>query len=210
MTFDFTTLPPRDAYKLLISTVVPRPIALVTSLDEHGRVNAAPFSFFNVVGSDPPLVVLGVSNRPEGPPKDTAANIAASKEFVVNLVSESIADAMNICATDFPADHSEVEAAGLELTSSIDVKPPRIQASPVNFECREVQTLRIGNNRTIVGQIVRMHIRDELVDKEKLYVDTAALKLIGRMGGGGGYVRTTDGFEIPRVSYAQWLERQAK
>lgn len=207
MEFDFAKLAAKDRYKLLVSTVVPRPIALVTTVSQAGHVNAAPFSFFNVVGSDPAIVVLGISNRPEGPPKDTAANILASGEFVVNLVSESIAQQMNTCATDFPANHDELKEAGLTAIPSTAVKPPRIAESPVNFECRLAQVVEIGRNRTILGEVLRMHIHDDLIDTERLYVRTDQLHLIGRMHGGGMYTRTNDLFEIPRVSFAEWQSK---
>ncbi|HEX8237716.1 MAG TPA: flavin reductase family protein [Abditibacteriaceae bacterium] len=207
MQFDMAQLAPRDRYKLLVSTVVPRPIALVTSVDEAGRVNAAPFSFFNVLGSDPPLLVLGIGDRSRDTPKDSAHNIRCSGEFVVNLVDESIAESMNICAVDFPPEISEIEAAGLSTQVSVQVKVPRIAQSPVSFECREVQTMEIGRNRVIFGEVLQMHIRDDLVDAEKLYVHTENLRAVGRMHGAGWYTHTTEIFQIPRLSYEEWLER---
>lgn len=208
MEFDFEAIDAKNRYKLLVSTIVPRPIALVTTVSVDGHVNAAPFSFFNVVGSDPALVVLGVSNRPDGSPKDTAANILASKEFVVNLVSESITQQMNICAIDFPSGCNELHEANLTAVASSAVKPPRIAESPVNFECRLVQVVEIGRNRTLLGEVLSMHIRDDVVDAENFYVNTSALHLIGRTGGAGGYVTTRDHFEIPRISYSEWQLRR--
>lgn len=208
MEFEMAQLAPRDRYKLLISTVVPRPIALVTSLDENGRINAAPFSFFNAMGSDPPLLVLGVGDREKDVPKDTARNIRQRREFVVNLVDEALAEAMNICAVDFPAGISETERAGLRATKSVRIETPRIAQSPINFECREVQTLEIGRNRIIIGEVLQMHVRDDLVDAEKLYVRTEALRSVGRMHGGGWYTRTQELFQIPRLSYEEWLEKE--
>jgi flavin reductase (DIM6/NTAB) family NADH-FMN oxidoreductase RutF len=111
MDFDFDALPARDRYALLTAVVVPRPIAFVTTVDAAGRINAAPFSFFNAMGSDPPVVVLGIGDREPGVPKDTAANIRASRQFVVNVVVESIAEQMNLCATDFPAGMDELSAS---------------------------------------------------------------------------------------------------
>jgi flavin reductase (DIM6/NTAB) family NADH-FMN oxidoreductase RutF len=207
MQFDMAQLAPRDRYKLLVSTVVPRPIALVTSVDGSRRVNAAPFSFFNVLGSDPPLLGLGIGDRNLDMPKDSARNIRQSLEFVVNLVDESIAGSMNICAVDFPPEMSEIAAAGLNTLPSTRVKAPRIAESPVSFECREVQTIEIGRNRVIFGEVLQMHIRDELIDAENLYVHTEKLRAIGRMHGAGWYTHTTDTFQIPRLSYDEWLER---
>ncbi len=204
MFFDFSQLAARDAYKLLASSVVPRPIALITSLNEQGVVNAAPYSFFNAIGSDPALVVVGISDGDAG--KDTGRNIAAGGEFVVNLVARAMAEAMNICAIDFPANQSEVEAAQLETSPSTHIRVPRLVASPISLECREHTTLLIGNNRVVVAEVLGMWIEDDFVNAEKLHVDTVGLNLIGRMGGAGGYTETQRPFEIPRISYEQWRE----
>lgn len=204
MNFEMKNLAPRDRYKLLVSTVVPRPIALVTSLNENGVVNAAPFSFFNVVGSDPPIIAFAPGDVAPGTPKDTARNIAASGEWVVNLVDEDLANAMNICATDFPRDISEIEAAGLATAPCLQVLAPRIAAAPVSLECVQHTTLQIGRNRIVIGEVVQLHIRDELIDTEKMHVRTEQMRLIGRMHGGGWYAKTSDLFEIPRLSYAEW------
>lgn len=207
MQFDMAQLAPRDRYKLLVSTVVPRPIALVTSVDETGSVNAAPFSFFNVLGSDPPLLVLGIGDRSRDTPKDSARNIQRSGEFVVHIVDENLVQSMNICAIDFPPETSEIAAAGLSTLNSTQVKVPRIAQAPVSFECREVQTTEIGRNRVVFGEVLHMHIRDDLVDAEKLHVHTEKLRAVGRMHGAGWYTHTTEIFQIPRLSYEEWLER---
>lgn len=204
MDFDLTQLNGRDRYKLLASVVVPRPIALVTTLDEQGRVNAAPFSFFNVMGSDPPLVALGIGDRPGGVPKDSARNIGATKEFVVNLVDESMAQRMNVCAVDFPAGTDEIACAGLTCTAGSHVRPPRIAESQVALECREAQTVRIGQNRVVMGEVLALYVADEFVDATRLHVRAEALGLIARMHGAGWYARTTDLFELPRMSLEQW------
>ena len=204
MFFDFSQLAARDAYKLLASSVVPRPIALITSLNEQGTINAAPYSFFNAIGSDPALVVVGISDAERS--KDTGRNIRARGEFVVNLVTRSMADQMNICAIDFPPGQSEVEMADLQISSSQRVEVARLTASPVSLECREHTTLEIGRNRLVIGEVLGLWIEDRFVDSEKFYVDTAALNLIGRMGGAGGYTETQQPLEIPRISYDQWRE----
>jgi flavin reductase (DIM6/NTAB) family NADH-FMN oxidoreductase RutF len=219
MHFDFAQLSAQNRYKLLTSVVVPRPIAWVSTLNPDGSVNLAPFSFFNVLGADPGLVVFSPGDRPDGSPKDTARNIAGpggqggksqgGGEFVVNLVNDDLAQAMNLTATDFPAHISETGVAGLELVPGLRVAVPHVAASPVSLECREVQTLSIGRNRVILGEVLGLNILDDLMlDPERHYVDTAALKLIGRMGGRGGYTHTTDTFEIERTSYSEWLEKQ--
>jgi flavin reductase (DIM6/NTAB) family NADH-FMN oxidoreductase RutF len=210
MQFDMAQLAPRDRYKLLVSTVVPRPIALVTSLDEAANVNAAPFSFFNVLGSDPPLLALGIGNRDRDTPKDSARNIARRGEFVVNMVDEAIAARMAVCAVDFPPGVSEVEMSGLTTEASTQVRVPRIAQSPVSFECRELQTTEIGRNRVIFGEVLELHIRDDLIDVEKLYVRTEQLHAVGRMHGAGWYTRTDDLFELPRLSYEEWLAQNQK
>lgn len=204
MEFDLRRLSGRDRYKLLAGAVVPRPIALVTTADERGRVNAAPFSFFNVMGSDPPLVTLGIGDRAGGVPKDSARNIEATKEFVVNLVDESMAQRMNVCAIDFPAGTDEIACAGLTCAAGSHVRPPRLAESRVALECREVQTVRIGANRVVIGEVLAMHVADDFIDAERLHVRAEALGLIARMHGAGWYARTTDLFELPRMTLEQW------
>lgn len=209
MDFDFEQLPRMDRYKLLVSSVVPRPIALVTTVDTKGVVNAAPFSFFNAVSAEPPLLVLGLEVTDYAPRKDTGDNIRDTGEFVVNLVSESIADAMNICAIDFPADEDEVSESGLTAVLSAKVKPPYIAESPVSFECKRVATMEVGTgNRVVIGEVVFMHIDDDKIDAEKMYVDAPALKLIGRMHGLGWYTTTDGTFDLPRISYEQFKEQK--
>jgi len=215
MHFDFAHLSVADGYKLLTAVIVPRPIAWVSTLNlDEGGVNLAPYSFFNMLGSDPALVAFAPGDRPDGTPKDTARNIAGPEgtgggEFVVNMVSEDLAEAMNLSATDFPVNIEEAGVAGLPLAPGVSVKVPHVAASPVSIECREVQTLRIGRNRVVLGEVLGLNIRDDLMlDPSRHYVDTAALKLIGRMGGRGGYTRTGDTFEIDRIPYARWLEDQ--
>jgi flavin reductase (DIM6/NTAB) family NADH-FMN oxidoreductase RutF len=207
MHFDLAQLPETDAYKLIVATVVPRPIALATTIDGAGRVNAAPFSFFNVVSSVPPVVVLGIS--PGGPGtggyKDTARNIRDSGEFVVNLVDEDLARQMNHCAVDFPADVGELEKAELTALPSVGVRPPRIAASPVSFECRRITGLSLGRESMLeIGRVIHIHIRDDLVDRGRLYVHAEKMRLVGRMHGRGWYARTTDLFEMPRLSLEDW------
>lgn len=206
MEFNFSQLAPRDRYKLLCATIVPRPIALVTSLSAANRLNAAPFSFFNAMGSDPPLIVLGINNLDAGIPKHSAQNIRQTGEFVINIVDETIAEKMNICAVDFPADIDETVMAGLATAPSTAVKPPRIALSPVSFECREHTTLEIGHTRIIIGEVLHLHIRDDLVDAEKLYVHTDQMRAVGRMHGSGWYARTTDLFQMTRLNYEEWQQ----
>ncbi len=206
MLFDFAQLSSQDRYKLIVSTVVPRPIAWVVSLDLNGRLNAAPYSFFNAFGNDPPVVCIGVGGRAPGEVKDTGANIRSTGQFVVNLVDEASARAMNITAIEFPPEVDEIAEAGLTTLPSLYVRPPRIAESPVAMECERLATVELGNERAIVmGRVLAMHVRDDAVlDAAKCYIDTPKLGLIGRMHGRGWYVRTTDRFELPRIDVADW------
>ncbi len=209
MLFDFATLDANDRYKLLVSTIVPRPIAWVVSLDAEGRRNAAPFSFFNAFSGDPPVVCIGIGGRRPGDVKDTGNNIRMSGEFVVNLVAAENAEQMNITAIEFGADVDELTEAGLSTLPSVKVKPPRIKESPVAFECERFTTLEIGNERALVlGRVLAMHIRDDaVIDPRKCYIDTPKLDLIGRMHGRGWYTRTSDRFEMPRINEKDWTRR---
>lgn len=198
MDLDPNSLTSSQRYKLMTCLVVPRPIALVTTISDTGVVNAAPFSFFNVVGSDPPIVVLGIGDRADGSPKDTALNIRHRREFVVNLVTDDNAEGMNICASDFPHGVSELPAAGFTAAPSAKVAPPRIAESPVHLECREVQTIEIGENRIVMGEVVHIQIRDDLIDPTRHYIRTEAIKAVGRMHAPSWYCRTHEMFEIRR------------
>lgn len=203
MQFDMEQLSADNRYKLLTATVTPRPIAWVTSKSVDGIVNAAPFSFFNVMGHEPPTVTLGLLRRAGGGYKDTAENIMATGEFVINLVSESMADSMNETCTDAPPGIDELELAGLTAIPSIAVAPPRIAGCPVSFECRSLSSIVTGPCQVIVvAAVLRVHIEDEfLIDAERCHVDTPALKLVSRMHGSGWYARSTDLFQLARPRY---------
>jgi flavin reductase (DIM6/NTAB) family NADH-FMN oxidoreductase RutF len=204
MQLDMRTLSFNDRYKVVNSTITPRPIAWITSMSEAGVVNAAPYSFFNAVGTEPPLIVLGLLKEPKKRTlKNTASNIVATGEFVVNLVCEADAEKMNISSVDAPADVSEIDYAGIETTPSVLVKPPRIATSPVSFECRKLMALDVGTHQTVfISEILMVHIADQFVSNpEKLYLDTPAMKLIGRTHGSGWYVRNSDSFQIERPRF---------
>lgn len=196
MLFDFEGVHKERAYSVLASLITPRPIALVTTLSPDGKVNAAPFSFFNILGDEPPIVAFAPADRDDGTPKDTARNIRATHEFVVNLVDEPIAEAMNKCATALPYGENELTLAGLTAAPSLIVKPLRIAESPASFECTEWGTLQIGNNRVVIGEIKRAHVRDTLVDAAKLRIKSEELHIIGRMASPHWYCRTSDRFEM--------------
>ncbi|GHG25243.1 hypothetical protein CBQ26_10715 [Deinococcus indicus] len=207
--FDLTALPAAARYKLLTATVVPRPIAWVGTLGADGHVNLAPYSFFGLMGSDPPVVAFAPGDRADGTPKDTALNIPPGGEFTVNMVSAALADAMNATATDFPHGHAEPDALGIALTPGVKVRVPRVAAAPAALECREVQTLTIGRTRIILGEVLGLTLRaDAVQDAERHHVDTAALDLIGRLGGRGTYAHTRDTFTIDRIPFEEWQKGQ--
>jgi len=186
------------AYPILASLVTPRPIALVTSLSADGKINAAPFSFFNVLGANPPLVAFTPGDREDGTPKDTARNVRSTHEFVVNLVDEAIAEKMNLCAAGLPYGENELTHAGLTAAPSSVVKPPRIAEAPASLECVEWGTLQIGGNRVVIGIVKRIHLRDEFFDVQKRRVLGDKMFLIGRMASPHWYCKTRDRFEMMR------------
>lgn len=211
MDFPIDSIPGSSTYKLLVGLVAPRPIALVTSMDEQGRLNAAPFSAYNYLCTDPPILGIGVTNRPTDRfvPKDTARNIRRTGEFVVNVVTEDIAERMNICATDFPAEMSEVEIAGFTTAPSKKVKPPRLAQAHAALECVEYTSMEIGRSRIILGRVVNIYVEDRFVDPAGPYIHADELHSIGRMNGLGNYVRTRDAFiEIPRITYEEWKKKR--
>jgi flavin reductase (DIM6/NTAB) family NADH-FMN oxidoreductase RutF len=186
------------SYAILVSLVTPRPIAWVTSLSSDGRLNAAPFSFFNALGANPPAVGFCPGDRDDGQPKDTARNIRATHEFVVNLVDEAAAEAMNQTSAALAYGENELEMAGLTTAPSSVVKPPRIAEAPASLECTEWGTLQIGENRLIIGLVKRVHVREELIDRETLRIRAERFQVIGRMSSPHWYCRTRDRFEIVR------------
>jgi flavin reductase (DIM6/NTAB) family NADH-FMN oxidoreductase RutF len=193
-----------DNYKLLTKLVVPRPIAWVTSQSPSGLVNLAPFSFFNAVSSKPLYVVISVGKRDNGEPKDTAKNILSSGEFVVNMVTEELFDAMNISAADFPPDQSELEATHLQTAPSVHVKTPRVAMAQVSLECKLFSSQALGDNTLFIGEVVMFHVADPLMG-DRLHVNDFAP--LGRLGSPSVYCRTTDRFDVARVSYSGWLNK---
>ncbi len=192
-----------DNYKLLTNLVVPRPIAWVTSRNEQGIVNLAPFSFFNAVGSDPLYVFISVGQNDDGSMKDTARNISASGEFVVNMVTEDVLAAMNISAADFPPEASELTAAGLHAADSLRVSVPRVAESQVSMECTLHSQQALGQYTVFIGEVVMFHVADHLMG-ERMHVNGFAP--IGRLGSPSFYCRTTDRFSLARMTYAKWQD----
>ena len=202
----------RQIYDLMNGLVAPRPIAWITSMNLDGEPNAAPFSAYNYMGMDPPIVAVGIANRrgPGAIGKDTAQNIRNTGEFVINVVNEAVAQAMNVTAIDFPAEVSELKIAHLEMEPSQVVKVPRIKSAPASLECREITTMEIGRSRIILGQVVAIHVKDEFVDQDGPYIRAEEMHAIGRMNGQGEYVKTKGGFfHLPRMTFVDW-ERDYK
>ncbi len=198
MIFDLTGAHRDNAYMILAGLVTPRPVALTTTIDEQGRVNAAPFSFFNVLGDSPPIVGICPGDRPTGEPKDTARNIRQTHEFVVNLVDEAIAQRMNACAASLPPGENELAHAGLTAAPCEAVKPPRILEAPASLECRHHSIIEIGDNRLIIGEVLRVHVREGIFDPGSFLVRPGAYSPIGRMQSPNWYCRTRDMFEMQR------------
>jgi flavin reductase (DIM6/NTAB) family NADH-FMN oxidoreductase RutF len=207
MQIDPATTAPRDNYKLLTSLVVPRPIAWVTSLNENGSVNLAPFSFFNAIASEPPLVIFSVGGGTSGGQKDTARNVERNGEFVVNLVTDDLIGAMNISAADFPEGESELTAAGLRAAACEIVKTPRVAEARVSMECALHSRQDVGNYSLHIGQVVMFHVADELID-ERLHINGFAP--VGRLGAPSMYCRTTDRFDLPRTSYSEYRGKKER
>ena len=188
--------------RVLTGVVVPRPIAFVSTVSTDGIVNLAPYSFFNAVAYDPPTIVFSSSRRAPTKEKDTLANIEATGEFVVNIVVDDIAEAMNKTAAEYPADVSEFEIAGLTPAPSDRVKAPRVAESPVNMECRLVQVVPIGSgdhaHGLVIGEIIWMHVRDDIIDGHR--INHQVLKPTGRLAG-NMYCHTDDTYEMVRPVY---------
>lgn len=205
VSFDFADLTAKERYKLLIGTVIPRPIALITTMSADGVPNAGSFSFFNILTHDPAIMAVGIEYRPDGTPKDTAANILATGEFTVHISDHALVDQMEICSIKFPPDVDELALAGLETAPGETVRSPRIVAAPAAFECRLVQTVPVTPARVIVlGEVQRMFVRETLVDTETLYVDQIAIDAVGRLGG-HLYSRQLDQFERVTPTVEQFM-----
>jgi flavin reductase (DIM6/NTAB) family NADH-FMN oxidoreductase RutF len=200
MVIDVSSSDVVSVYQALVGVVTPRPIAWVTTLDAEGRVNLAPFSFFNAFGANPPVVVFSPTLRRDGSKKDTLRNLEAVPEFVLNAAVESLAGPMNATSKELPPGQSEAEHAGLELTPATRVRPPRVLASPVHLECRVRQILPIGDGpiaaNLVIGEVLLIHIDDSVLDPSGR-VDPRKLRTIARLGG-DFYCRSTDLFEMER------------
>ena len=194
-------LPHQSIYKILTGSVLPRPIGWITSVDINGAPNLAPFSFFNVVCSNPPTVLFCPLIRgTDGGTKDTLNNVRATREFVVNIVTEELLGAMNATSIEAPPDFNEIEFAGLTLAPSVTVKPPRVKESPIHFECKVNQIIDIndkpGGGSIVIGAITHIHVEDGvMLGQDK--INLQALKPVGRLMA-SGYCRVTDIIELER------------
>ncbi len=200
MTIDPNREEPRNIYKLMIGSILPRPIAFVSSLSAGGVRNLAPFSFFTAVSANPPVICFAPMVRVgDGGSKDTLKNIQETGEFVVNIVSEDFAEQMNMCSAEFPPEVDEFERSGLTPLASEVVRPPRVAESRVQYECRLVQVVTVSSKplggSLVLGEAVWIHVADGLV--EEFRIDPDRLRPIGRMGG-TTYTRTTDRFDLAR------------
>lgn len=198
MQFDLLGEHADRAYPVLASLVTPRPIAWVTTLNEDGSVNVAPFSFFNVFGAEPPLVIFAPGDRDDGSPKDSARNARRTGEFVVNLVDEGLAARMVQTSASLPYGMSESDQVGLPTTDSVDVAVPRLVEAPAALECRVHSIQQIGDNRIILGIVSHAHVRDEFVDGSTLRIKQDLYHPIGRMASPDWYCRTEDLFSLER------------
>ncbi len=190
----------KELHDFFSSVVVPRPIAFISSVNSEGRYNAAPFSTFSRLTLDPPVVVLAFGRR-KGQKKDTVKNIEAVGDFVINMVDENLAERMNQAAADYPPEIDEIKEVGLTAIKSDKVKSPRIAEAPLSMECKLIQTVEFGNkpNRSTIflAEILVVHIKDEVLTNGKL--DPLKAKIIGRLGDGNMYCRTTDTFSMKRI-----------
>jgi len=200
MRLDLSAVPPRDVYDWMIRTILPRPIAWVSTISSAGKTNLAPFSFFQGVTSNPPTLMFVPVNARDGSKKDTVRNIEEVGEFVVNLVSYALAETMNSTAATLPYGESEFEKFDIAPAVSERVRPPRVMAAPVSFECALDRIVCIGEGplaaNVVFGRILLMHVSDAVLDAAGK-PDAAKLDLIGRMGG-ETYSRTTERFDLKR------------
>jgi flavin reductase (DIM6/NTAB) family NADH-FMN oxidoreductase RutF len=198
LAIDPASQPPLNSYKLLIGSVVPRPIGFISTISAEGLPNLAPFSFFNAVCGNPPVVCFSSGMRE--PPKDTLANVRATGEFVVNIVTEEIAEKMNLTSGEYPADVDEFAIAGLTAVASDLVKPPCVLESPVNMECKLLQIIDVSTRvplggSLVLGEVIRFHVDSAIT--QNFRVDAEKLRAIGRMGG-NEYTHTRSRFEMIR------------
>lgn len=200
MVIDVANTPVVDVYHAMVGVVTPRPIAWVTTIDSQGRVNLAPFSFFNAFGANPPIVVFSPTLRRDGTKKDTLLNLEVLGEFVVHASTAEFAEKINRSSTELPPGESEVDLIGLHTTASLKIKPPRLTEAPVAMECRVRQILPMGDGpiaaNLVIGEVLTIHINDAVLDPNGR-VDPRKLKTVARLGG-DFWCHTSDLFEQTR------------
>ncbi|HEY0607244.1 MAG TPA: flavin reductase family protein [Herpetosiphonaceae bacterium] len=202
MQIDPASLTEREIYKILIGAVVPRPIAWVSSIGAEGTPNLAPFSYFNIACTDPPMLLFCPQRRGDGSPKDTLRNVQTTGEFVLHIVSEELAAAMNQTSAEYPYGTDELAATGLRAATSSLVAPPRVADAAVAFECRVEQIVHVGSERggeIVIGRVLQIHVRDDVYRDGYIVLD--ALKPVARLAG-NDYARVTDTFTLQRPTHA--------
>jgi flavin reductase (DIM6/NTAB) family NADH-FMN oxidoreductase RutF len=210
MEIDFRKIPPQQRYKILTAAVIPRPIAFVTTRGINGVDNAAPFSFFNVFGEDPPLVVLGLQSSSDGGPKDTTRNIRYSSEFAINMVDRPIAEAMNVCATDVDEGTSEFDMSGLTRAECRHIDVCRVAEAPITFECKRMMIIQINSTRDLlVGEVLHMHARDGIFDPDNLHLDLDNYDIVGRLFA-NLYTPIGKTFQHDRMTPEEWWEKSGQ
>jgi flavin reductase (DIM6/NTAB) family NADH-FMN oxidoreductase RutF len=194
---DPATSPSLVSYKLLVGSIVPRPIGFISSVSPEGVYNLAPYSFFNAICGEPPVICFASGVR--NPPKDSLTNIRATGEFAVNIVTEEIAEQMNLCSGEYPAGTDEFQVSGLTPIPCDLIRAPRVKESRVNMECKLMQIIEVSTRprggTLVLGEVIRFHVDDAIVDNFR--IDSAKLRAVGRMGG-NEYIRTRDRFEMIR------------
>ncbi|MGD9738206.1 MAG: flavin reductase family protein [Bauldia sp.] len=207
--FDFARLTQREKYKVLIGTVMPRPIAFVTTVSPEGIANAGAFSFFNILTHDPAILAIGIENYEDMRLKDTARNIRETGEFTVHIADDALVAQMEICSIKFGPEVDELATAGLVTVPGTMVKSPRIVAAPAALECRRFTTMEVGRARQIVmGEVVGAFVREDAVDATTLHIDPGRIDAIGRLAA-HGYARTRDRYDLKTPTVAEWEEHPA-
>ncbi|MBS0450909.1 MAG: flavin reductase family protein [Proteobacteria bacterium] len=202
---DFSTISAHQRYKLMASLIVPRPIALVTTQNAQGVVNAAPFSMFNMLGEDPPILMISINKLQDELLKDTSANILANGEFVVHIADEPMAEQMHRCGDRLPSSHSELDAVGLTAVASRAVLPPRIEQAPVAFECRVSEKIETASRHIFIGEVLWLHAREDLIDLERYRVKLQNYFPVGRFGA-SFYIRTRERFSMQSASEVNTID----
>ena len=199
MVIDPAVLERREVYKLLIGSVVPRPIAWVSSISAAGRANLAPFSYFNIACAKPPMLLFCPNRRADGSKKDTLRNVEATGDFVIHIVDEANVEAMNLSSGEYPSDTNEFEVAGRTAVPGVAVRAPRVAEAPIAFECRLFQVVPLADGpsggEVVIGQVLLIHVRDDI--RAASYIDIEALRPVARLAG-SGYARVSDTFELER------------